>query len=81
MVGERPAEARDRAVPWWKEPPAPSYFLNLPADPGALSVKRVMREASATLPAELKRSTTQDHGTQMASHPSFATITNGLARQ
>ncbi len=69
------------SAPCWKEPPGPCYFLHLPTDHGALAVETVMREAIATLPAELMHSTTWDQGTQMASHPSFATINKALVRQ
>jgi len=55
--------------------------VHIPADHGALAVEKAMREAIATLPAELMRSITWDQGTQMASHPILTTITNALVRQ
>jgi len=48
---------------------------HLTSDHGALAVKKAMREATATLLAELMRSITWDQGNQMASHLSFTTIT------
>ena len=50
-------------------------LLNLPNDHGALAVEEAMRNAIATLPAELARSITWDQGSEMASHLSFTTAT------
>ena len=50
-------------------------LLHLPNDHGALAVEEAMRNAIATLPAELARSITRDQGSEMASHLSFTTAT------
>ena len=52
-------------------------LLHLPNDHGALAVEEAMRNAIATLPAELARSITWDQGSEMASHLSF-TIATGI---
>ena len=52
-------------------------LLHLPNDHGALAVEEAMRNAMATLPAELARSITWDQGSEMASHLSF-TIATGI---
>ena len=50
-------------------------LLHLPNDHGALAVEEAMRNAIATLPTALARSSTWDQGSEMASHLSFTTAT------
>ena len=50
-------------------------LLHLPEDHGALAVEAAMKDAIATLPAELVRSITWDQGSEMARHVEFTVAT------